>query len=60
MTIQDIQKICKEKFPIGCEYKCPNSKMEGIRKNESAIPLMTKRLDDLLRRLYIVEHYLKS
>jgi len=29
-------------------------------RNKSDIPPMVRRLDDLLRRLYIVERYLKS
>lgn len=30
MNIQEIQQICKEKYPIGCKYKCVNFNFEYI------------------------------
>ena len=30
MSMQEIQQICKEKYPIGCKYKCVNFNYEYI------------------------------
>jgi len=30
MSMQEIQQICKEKYPIGCKYKCVNLNSEYI------------------------------
>jgi hypothetical protein len=30
MNMQEIQQICKEKYPIGCKYKCVNFNFEHI------------------------------
>lgn len=37
MSIQEIQEECKKRFPIGCKFKCANTKQESILLQDNTV-----------------------